>query len=91
THEFTGQLEIRARRQIPPNLSVNMNMPIQLPSMPATPQGQAMQAALQQMLAAIQPQIMQAAQQAVQDALKAQAPLLGAEAALRNGSWTKTA
>jgi hypothetical protein len=86
-HEFTGELEIRARRQIPPNLSVSMNMPIQLPALPATPQGQAMQAAIQQMLAGIQPQILQAAQQAVQDALKAQAPLLGAEAALRNGIW----
>jgi hypothetical protein len=90
-HEFTGELEIRARRQIPPNLSVNMSMPIQLPALPATPQGQAMQAAIQQMLSGIQPQILQAAQQAVQDALKGQAPLLGAEAALRNGIWRKTA
>lgn len=89
-HEFAGDLEVRARRQIPPNLSVNMNMPIQLPPLPSTPQGQAMQAAIQQMLAAIQPQIMQAAQQAVQDALRAQAPLLGAEAALRSGIWKKT-
>lgn len=90
-HEFTGELEIRARRQLPPNLSVNLNMPLQLPPLPTTPQGEAMQAAIQQMLAGLQPQILQAAQQAVQEALRAQAPLLAAEAALRAGVWKKTA
>lgn len=85
SHEHAGQIEIRARRQQPPNLNVALNLNLQLP--PGIDPQQ--QAALQQLLQAAQQQIIQDAQQAVQQALKDQAPLIGVEAALRGGRWRK--
>lgn len=84
--ELAGQIEVRARRQMPPNLNVALNMNLNVPANldPAA------QAGLQQLLQAAQQQIMQDAQQAVQQALRDQAPLLGAEGAFRNGKWRQT-
>jgi len=79
-HEFTGRIEVSARRQMPQNLNVSFNLNLQMP--PA-----ANPAALQQLLQQAQQAILQQAQQAVQQALQAQAPLVGIEAAFRGGEW----
>jgi hypothetical protein len=70
-HEHDGRLVIRAKRQIPQTLQVNVNVPIQVP---ANLDQQQLTPALQQMLQQAQQEISQAAQQAVQEALRAQAP-----------------
>jgi hypothetical protein len=84
-HELAGTVEVRARRQQPPNLNVALNLNIQLPQN-LNPQ---QQAAMQQMLQAAQQQIIQQAQQAVQDALRQQAPLVGVDAGFRGGKWRR--
>lgn len=90
-HHHSGRVEISARRQLPPTLNValNLNLPIVLPS--GQPPPPALQAALQQLLQNAQQAILQEAQQAVQQALKAQAPLVGIEAAFRDGKWNRDA
>jgi|SRR5579884_2830725 len=84
-HELAGTVEVRARRQQPPNLNVALNLNIQLPQN-LNPQ---QQMAMQQMLQAAQQQIVQQAQQAVQDALRQQAPLVGFDAGFRGGKWRR--
>lgn len=90
--EFKGELEVRARRQLPQTLQVSLNLNLQLPpginpqTIPANAQ-QILQALLQELQKVAAGQ----AQQAVQQALNAQAPLLGAEAAFRNGRWERQA
>ena len=83
-HEFTGKIEVSARRQMPQNLNVTFNLNLQVPPGIANQQ---MAAALQQLLQQAQPAILQQAQQAVQQALQAQAPLVGIEAGFRSGEW----
>jgi Serine dehydrogenase proteinase len=86
-HEHGGTIEVRARRQQPPNLNVAVNLNLNLPAN-LNPQAQA---AIQQLLQAAQQEIIQQAQQAVQEALRAQAPLIGVEAAFRAGRWKEVA
>lgn len=90
SYEFSGRIDVRAKRQMPQQLNVSVNMNLQLPpgtdvqQLPAnTPQ------LLQQLLQQVQQSAVQNAQQAVQQALAAQAPLLAAEAAFRNGRWNR--
>jgi hypothetical protein len=83
-HEFAGETQIRAMRQVPPNLNVALNLNVQLP---AGLQAQQLPPALQAMLQQFQQSLIQQAQQAVQQALKDQAPVAGFEAALRGGRW----
>ncbi len=85
-HEFTGKVEISARRQMPQNLNVSFNLNLQLPPGLANQQ---MAAALQQLVQQAQQAILQQAQQAVQQALQSQAPLTGIEAAFRSGEWKR--
>ena len=84
-HSLDGSIQIRARRQPPPNLNVALNLNLQLP--PGLTQ---QQAAFQQMLQALQQQVLQQAQQAVAQALKDQAPVLGVEASFRGGLWKRS-
>lgn len=86
-HEFTGNIEISARRQMPPNLNVSFNLNLQVP--PAISNQAQLAAALQQMLQQAQQALLQQAQQAVQQALQGQAPLVGIEAGFRNGTWRR--
>lgn len=86
-HEFSGKIEISARRQMPQNLNVSFNLNLQMPPGIA----QQMAGALQQLLQQAQQAILQQAQQAVQQALQAQAPLVGIEAAFRGGEWKRVA
>ncbi len=86
-HEFAGHIEIRAQRQMPPNLNVALNLDLQLP---AGLNPQELPAALQALLQLAQQDLLQHAQQAVQQALKAQAPIVGLEAGFRNGSWRRS-
>jgi hypothetical protein len=83
--ELLGELEIRARRQMPPNLTVNLNLNLQVP---AGAPGAAEQL-LQQVLRAAQQPIMQAAQEALRQALESQAPVLTWESAFRGGLWRR--
>jgi hypothetical protein len=85
-HEFTGKIEISARRQMPQNLNVSFNLNLQGP--PGAPTQQ-MAAALQQFLQQAQQALLQQAQQAVQQALQSQAPLVGIEAGFRSGEWRR--
>ncbi len=87
THEFVGQIEVRAVRQMPGNLQVAFNLNLQLPpgvdpaTLPAN-----MQQVFQQIQQAIAPQ----AHQAVVEALKQQAPVIGVEAGFRGASWRRS-
>lgn len=84
--DFAGQLDVRARRHIPPTLNVALNLNLQLPpgvdlnQLPAQAQ-----AILQQMQQALQ----QEAPGAVQQALEKQAPLAGVDVAFQGGIWTR--
>jgi hypothetical protein len=88
--EFRGDMEVRAKRQMPANLQVSVNLNLQLPAginlqqLPA----QAQQV-LQQLMQNLQQLALQQAQQAVQQALQTQAPLVGADASFRNGKWVR--
>jgi len=90
--EFTGDMEVRAKRQMPTNLQVSVNLNLQFPQginlqqLPA----QAQQL-LQQLMQSLQQVAVQQAQQAVQQALQTQAPLIGADAGLRSGKWVRSA
>ena len=84
-HEFTGNIEIAARRQMPQNLNVSFNLNLQMP--PNLANQQQLAGALQQLVQQAQQAILQQAQQAVQQALQAQAPLVGIEAGFRGGEW----
>ncbi|MBI2708579.1 MAG: hypothetical protein HYX34_02655 [Actinobacteria bacterium] len=87
-YEFVGQLEVRARRQMPPNLNVALNLNLQLP--PGLQPDQ-LPAELQALLQQVQQALLQHAQVAVQQALAAQAPLVGLDVGLRGGRWNRSA
>jgi len=90
--EFRGNMEVRAKRQMPANLQVSVNLNLQFPpgidlqQLPAQ-----IQQLLQQLMQNLQQAAVQQAQQAVQQALQSQAPLIGADAAFRNGRWVRGA
>jgi hypothetical protein len=85
--QFEGTIEVRARRQIPTNLNVALNVNLQLPpGVDVTQLPPAVQQALQQG----QQALAQLAQQAVQQAMAQQAPLIGCDVALRDGQWKRT-
>ncbi len=85
-YEFSGTIEVTARRQMPSNLNISLNLNLQMPT-PAP--GQPIPPQLQQLLQQAQPAILQQAQQAVQQALKAQAPVAGIDTGFRNGRWNR--
>lgn len=85
--EFQGQLEVRARRQMPPNLNVALNLNLQLP--PGL-QPDELPAELQVLLQQLQQGLLEHAQIAVQQALAAQAPLVGLDVGLRGGRWVRS-
>jgi hypothetical protein len=80
---FDGEIEVRAVRQMPPNLQVSVNLNLQVPANfnPGAQQ------ALQQFLATSQQAIVQQAQAAVQQALRDQAPVGNIEVGFRGGAW----
>jgi hypothetical protein len=91
-HEFSGTLTAQAQRQMPQNLTVNVNVPVALPpgiDMAQLPQ-QAQQL-LQQIVQAAQQTAIQAAQQAAQQALQQQAPIVNVDGRLLDAAWRKTA
>lgn len=83
-HEFAGEIQVRAKRQMPPNLNVALNLNVQLPGGLTA---QKPPPALQTMLQQLQQALIQQAQQAVQQALNDQAPVIGFESGLRGGRW----
>lgn len=85
-HAFRGEIEIRAKRQMPPNLNVQLSVNVQLPQ---NINAQQLPATVQQALQQAQQALLQQAQQAVQQALKDQAPLQGFDAGFRGGRWEK--
>lgn len=85
--EFKGTLEVRAKRQMPTNLSVALNLNLQLP--PGIDPAQ-LPAEVQGLFQQLQNQLMPHAQQAVQQALGAQAPLAGLDVGFRGGRWVRS-
>jgi hypothetical protein len=84
--EFHAQVDIRAKRQVPQNLSVQMNANLQIdPALAGQPVQQQMQALLHQ----AQQQFLQNASAALQAALAAQAPVVGMNISVRGGKWKK--
>jgi hypothetical protein len=84
THEHSGTLKVTVKRQMPQNLQVQLNAPIQLPpGVDAASLPQTLQVMLQQMQQAIGA----VAQAAVMDAVRAQAPMVGFELRLQDGRW----
>jgi hypothetical protein len=81
---FLADLKARNKRQVPPQLALNLNLTVALPPNvnPAMLPPQ-FQQFVQQTLQALQPQIQQAVQQ---EALK-QMPLIGIEGWLESGAW----
>lgn len=88
-HEYQGTIEVKGKRQMPQNLAVNVNVQMNAPAAANPGNKQALQQAFQKMLDEVQQGLVGAAQQAVNDALKTQAPLTGAEWALRGAKWTR--
>jgi len=92
-YEFAGQIQIKAKRRMPPTLNVSMNLNMQMPAQVAAamqamgPAAQVMQQMLQQVMQQVQQIAMQQAQQAVQEALKQQAPFVGFDIGFRGGRW----
>lgn len=85
-YEYQAQLDIRAKRQMPQSLNVQMNLGLQIdPALLGQPPPQQIQQLLQQ----AQQQFRQQATQAVQEAMAAQAPLIGFNVAVRSGNWKK--
>jgi hypothetical protein len=82
--EHQGRAEVRAKRQMPQNFNLALNVALQLPQGINVNQ---LPAALQQALQAAQQQIVQQAQQAVDAAMKKQAPVVGLEVGLRDARW----
>lgn len=85
-YEFRASLDVRAKRKIPQQLNVSLNLNLQLPAgvqnLPADAQ-----AVLQQIVQAAQQAAQQQAHGAVQNALNAQAPIFGADVSLRGAIW----
>lgn len=91
-HEFTGQIEVKANRQMPQNLAVSVNIALQLPQgIDAAALPPAVQQALAQLIEQGQQALVQEATKAVQDALTKQARVVGYEAGFRGGLWKKSA
>jgi len=86
TYECSGTIHVTAKRQMPPQLNINLSVPLQLP--PQVQAGQLPQQ-LQQLVQQAQQGLLQQAQQAVQQSLQAQAPLLGADVGVRGTTWKR--
>lgn len=86
--EFAGDLEVKAKRRLPNELNVAINLQLQLPAgfdaEQAPPQ---LQALLQQLVQQAQQAALQRVQPALREALAQQAPLIGTECAVRAARW----
>jgi hypothetical protein len=89
TYECAGTIEVKAKRQIPSTLNVNMPIQIQLPGGGAAGLPPNLQQALQQAVQQVQQNLQQQAQQAVHQALQQQAQLIGQDTGFRNASWRR--
>jgi hypothetical protein len=86
-HHHQGEIEVTARRQMPAQLNVGIQINVQPP--PGVDANN-LPAALQQMLQAFQQALQLQAQQAVQQALAQQAPMVGLEVGFRGGRWVRS-
>jgi len=84
SHHFTADLRARSKRQVPPQVTINLNLNLQLPPgvQPSQVQPDTQQAVRQMM-----PQLQQQAQTIIQRELRHQMPVIGLEAWTENGSW----
>lgn len=87
-HEFHGDLVVQELRNLPPGLTLNLNLQLQLPPN-LNPQRLPSQghAILQQVLQQVQQQVPGVVQQALRDV----APVSGYQTRIRGGAWRKTA
>jgi hypothetical protein len=85
-HEFAGQIELKAKRAMPPNLNISLNLNLQLPpTIDASQLPQVIQAQIQQ----LQQALLQQAQQALLQAFQQQAPITGVDIGFRAAQWRK--
>lgn len=84
THEFSGEFVVKAQRATPPQLTLNLQVNLQLPAGFDPSQ---IPPDVGAFLQAMVNQAQQAALQQVQDALRQQAPLIGFAAKLRGARW----
>jgi len=86
SHAFRGDLEIKVKRNVPPNLNINLNLSLQMPPS-VQPQ------ALPQNIREVMGQMMQQAAPRISDLVRKeiarQSPIIGAEARFRFGKWIK--
>jgi Serine dehydrogenase proteinase len=91
THELSGMLEVRGRRQIPPTLNVAVNIGVNLLGVPHPTQiPMQAQQILQQVVQHANQELGAAAQHAVLAALRQQAPLVAVEPAFRGSVWIRS-
>lgn len=83
-HLFTTKVDLRRRRQVPPNLQINLNLGLNLP--PGIQPEQIPQQA-QQILQQLINQISQAAQQVVQQEVMRQSPEVALDVRVYGGKW----
>lgn len=83
-HHFQGELKGRVKRQMPPQLTLNVNINLQLP---AGIQPQQLPAASQELLQNMLQQLQSQAQATVEQELRRQLPAVGFEVWVQNGAW----
>lgn len=88
--EFSGQLDVRAKRALPQQLNVSLNLNLQLPQgMEKETLPEEQQALFQQIMQKAEQAALQQAQLGALQAIKAQAPILGADVSLRGAKWAE--
>ncbi len=86
--EFAGDLEVKAKRNMPGELNITFNLQLQLPAgFDAAQASPGVQGLMQQLVQQAQQAALQQVQPALREALAAQAPLIGAEWGMRAGRW----
>ena len=89
-HEHAGTLTANAQRQMPPTLTVNVNVPVSLPPgldlNQLTPEAQQV---LQGVIQAAQQAALAEAQRAAQQSLQDQAPIVNVDGRLLGAAWRK--
>lgn len=87
SHELAVELHIRAKREIPPNVSIPINLSFTLPPELQHLTAEEMQPALRNMLQGIEQDTIRTAEQAVEMFFRSRTPVTGIDTELRGGRW----
>ena len=85
-HHFSADLKGRVKRQVPPQLVLNVNLNLQLP---ANIQPQQLPVAAQQVIQQMMQQLQQQVQSITQQQVRDQMPVIGLEAGIQDGAWRR--